>query len=164
MRAVVVLFVPALVALAGCGDGDDAAGTVTSVITPDQPPTTSVRPAAPATPRTDPALAPAPTAARTDLAGPPPTVPPGGSDVDRAIADVVARTGVDAAAVTLIAQDDVTWRDSSIGCPQEGMEYLQVLTEGTRVIVEADGQRFEYHRGGRRDLFYCASPHPPVGE
>jgi hypothetical protein len=44
------------------------------------------------------------------------------------------------------------------------MQYLQVLTEGTRIIVEADGRRFEYHRGGQRDLFYCAAPRPPVGE
>jgi hypothetical protein len=77
---------------------------------------------------------------------------------------VVARTGVDATAVVVIAEDAVTWRDSSIGCPQDGMQYLQVLTDGTRIVLEAAGQRFEYHRGGRRDLFHCPAPQPPVGE
>lgn len=171
-RATVILLGPALVAAltiaAGCGgSGDDGAGTVPSVITPDQPPTPSGPPSRPTRPTPGPADPGAPSStgpARTDLPGPPPTVAPGGTDVDRAVADVVARTGVDAAAVTVVAEDAVTWRDSSIGCPQKGMQYLQVLTEGTRIIVEADGQRFEYHRGGRRDLFYCATPHPPVGE
>lgn len=169
-RAPAILLGPVVVAALGtaaaCGDSvDDAAGTVPTVITPEQPPATSGAPVRPPTVPTVPARAPASTApGRTDLPGPPPTLPPGATDVDRALADVVARTGVDVAAVRVIAEDAVTWRDSSIGCPQKGMEYMQVLTEGTRIIVEAAGQRFEYHRGGRRDLFYCAAPHPPVGE
>ena len=94
----------------------------------------------------------------------PATLPPGDTDLDRAIADVVVRTGADPSTVVVVAEDEVTWRDSSIGCPQKGMAYLQVLTEGLRIILEVDGQRYQYHRGGRRDLFYCGDPQPPVGE
>ena len=63
-----------------------------------------------------------------------------------------------------MANEEVTWRDSAVGCPQKGMSYLQVLTDGTRIILQVGGRRFDYHAGGRRDLFYCANPQPPVGE
>jgi hypothetical protein len=78
--------------------------------------------------------------------------------------DVVRRTGADPDDIVVVANEEVTWRDSSAGCPQKGMSYLQVLTDGTRIILQVDNRRFEYHAGGQRDLFYCASPQPPVGE
>ena len=37
------------------------------------------------------------------------------------------------------------WPDSSLGCPQPGRTYLQVITPGYRVILSADGREYEYH-------------------
>jgi hypothetical protein len=40
--------------------------------------------------------------------------------------------------------------------------YPQVLTNGTRVVLEYDGKRYEYHSGGRRSAFLCENPEPPA--
>ena len=35
---------------------------------------------------------------------------------------------------------------------------------GTRIVLELDGTRYEYHSGGPRSIFLCEHPEPPVGE
>lgn len=50
---------------------------------------------------------------------------------------------------------EVTWRDSSLGCPASGGMYLQVLTPGYRIVVRAGDTLLEYHAaegGGRARL------------
>jgi len=37
------------------------------------------------------------------------------------------------------------WPDSSLGCPEEGMMYAQVLTPGYRIILEAEGSMTVFH-------------------
>jgi hypothetical protein len=156
-RAPVILAVPALVAaLAACGSDDDASSDTVAAVTAsgEQREPTGPGPTTPAT------------SVPADATVPPATTPSTGQgrDVDTAIADLVERAGVPADAITVVSSENVTWRDSSLGCPQKGMQYMQVLTEGVRIVLEADGQRYEYHGGGRRAVFYCAAPQPPVGE
>jgi hypothetical protein len=43
------------------------------------------------------------------------------------------------------------------------MIYLQVLTDGMLIVLEADGRRHEYHSGAG-DPFLCTTPRPPVGD
>jgi hypothetical protein len=165
-RVSVVLALPALVvALVACGSDDDAStDTVAAVTTsgdtsePTDPPRT-----APTSPPT--------TAPADDTAAPATTSPPSSGstvgrsrDVGRAVADLVERAGVAEDAIVVVSSENVTWRDSSLGCPQRDMQYMQVLTDGVRIVLEVDGQRYEYHGGGRRSVFYCATPEPPVGE
>lgn len=45
--------------------------------------------------------------------------------------------------ITLVSLDAQEFNDSSLGCPEPGMSYLQALTPGHRVVVEADGRRFD---------------------
>ena len=52
--------------------------------------------------------------------------------------------------VTALAVEAVEWPDSSLGCPEPGNAYLQVLTPGYRVVLEAGGQQVTYHTD-RRD-------------
>ena len=54
----------------------------------------------------------------------------------------------------------VTWRDSSIGCPRPGMQYMQVLTNGSRILLRANAVLYYYHSGGSRAPFLCAKPSP----
>ena len=35
------------------------------------------------------------------------------------------------------------------------MEYLQVLSDGARIILDVDGTQYNYHSGGERGLFLC---------
>jgi len=49
----------------------------------------------------------------------------------------------------------VQWSDSSLGCPQPEMMYLQVITPGFRVILQAQGQTYEYHTDQGRNAVLC---------
>ncbi len=78
------------------------------------------------------------------------------------------RLGVDPGAITTVCQEEVTWRDGSLGCPQPGMRYTQALVNGYRIVLEHDGTTYRYHGGGRRPPFLCEqdtarrrSPPPP---
>jgi hypothetical protein len=87
----------------------------------------------------------------------------GGHPTTDAVRDLARRTGVDPADIAVVSAEEVTWRDGSLGCPEPGMMYPQVLTNGSRVVLEADGRRYEYHAGGRRSAFLCENPEPPAG-
>ena len=86
---------------------------------------------------------------------------PGGSVVDQAKADLTKRLGVDAAQVTVVSSEDVTWPDGSLGCPEPGMYYTQALVPGNRTVLEAGGKQYSYHSGAHRAPFLCEQPQPP---
>lgn len=143
----------ALVVLVACGSSGDEAGGTVAPVTSDQPPpvpTTSAAPQPGGSAVTPPSESSAPSVRL--------------NDEQQAIADLARRNGVDPSAITTVSVQNVTWRDSSLGCPQQGMRYLQVLSDGVRVVLELDGKRYEYHSGRGRPPFYCPNPQKPVGE
>ncbi len=84
--------------------------------------------------------------------------------VQFAVADIARRLGVDQSAITALSVEDVTWSDSSLGCPEPGMAYMQVLTPGQLIKLGFEGQVHEYH-GGRSGMpRYCERPEPPVSD
>jgi hypothetical protein len=87
---------------------------------------------------------------------------PGGSVVDQAKADLTQRLGVDAAEVSVVSSEEVTWPDGSLGCPEPGMHYTQALVPGNRTVLEAGGKQYHYHSGGHRAPFLCEQPQPPA--
>ncbi len=48
----------------------------------------------------------------------------------------------------------VEWRDSSIGCPQPGVGYLQVITPGHKITLRAGGRVHTIHEANGR-AFMC---------
>ncbi|MBB5840335.1 hypothetical protein [Kribbella italica] len=78
--------------------------------------------------------------------------------LDHAKSDLAERAGVTVDEITLVSSEEVTWPDSSLGCPQPGMMYAQVLTSGSRIILSAGGRTYEYHSGGQRPPFLCETP------
>jgi len=52
------------------------------------------------------------------------------------------------AAVKVVSVETREFSDSSLDCPQPGMSYLQVITPGHRVLLEADGRRFDVRTSG----------------
>ena len=86
---------------------------------------------------------------------------PGGSVVDQAKADLVKRLGVDAAQVSVVSSEEVTWPDGSLGCPEPGMRYTQALVPGNRTVLEVGGTQYSYHSGAHRPPFLCEQPQPP---
>lgn len=49
--------------------------------------------------------------------------------------------------VAVISAENVRFKDGSLGCPQPGVQYTQALVNGMRVVVEADGRRYDYRFG-----------------
>jgi hypothetical protein len=56
--------------------------------------------------------------------------------------DLTARTGAE---VTLVSAEYVKWPDASLGNPEPGMAYAQVITPGYKIILIAGGAQYEYH-------------------
>lgn len=65
--------------------------------------------------------------------------------VRAAIADLAKQRAVDPSRISPLAVDAVEWPDASLGCPQPGRAYAQVITPGYRVTLGLDGQSFVYH-------------------
>jgi glucose/arabinose dehydrogenase len=47
--------------------------------------------------------------------------------------------------ISVVSVEAVEWPDASVGCPQPGMMYAQVVTPGYLVVLEAGAKRYEYH-------------------
>lgn len=62
---------------------------------------------------------------------------------------------VNAAGITLSAAEARQWRDSSLGCPREGMMYNQVITPGYLIILEAEGKTYEFHTSKSQNVILC---------
>lgn len=59
--------------------------------------------------------------------------------------------------ITLVHVEAVEWPDSSLGCPQPGMFYLQVITLGYRLILEHNGTQYIYHTDRGRRVVRCTT-------
>jgi hypothetical protein len=154
----------AVIALAACGSDDTGSGATSGTVpsVSDTTPGSSVPPSsAPpsSAPPSTPPLSMKPLPPASSLPGVPtdPTQPL----VTDAVADLARELGLSPGDVTVIAAREVTWPDGSLGCPEPGMMYTQALVDGTLVVLEANGQRYEYHGG--TPLVLCENPTPPVG-
>ena len=79
-------------------------------------------------------------------------------EVAAAIADTASRANVDPDEVLIAAWSPVTWNDGSLGCPQKGMAYTQVLVDGELLMLRVDQALFQYHSGRGGPFTYCANP------
>jgi hypothetical protein len=75
--------------------------------------------------------------------------------VERAVDDLSQRLGVPAADITVLRAEAVVWPDSSRGCPQPGMSYLMVLTDGAWIVLAHDGTVYEYHTDAVGNVALC---------
>lgn len=71
--------------------------------------------------------------------------------------DLASRQAVSVDEITVRETTQVEWSDSSLDCPQPGMDYLQVITPGYRIVLEANGQLYEYHTNRDTYFVYCES-------
>ena len=91
----------------------------------------------------------------------------GGGDIDPglspvipvAVADLAERLGLSESEIEVTAAYLVTWPDASLGCPEPGMQYAQVVTDGAVIELKADEMTYSYHMGGSRYRpFLCETP------
>ena len=87
------------------------------------------------------------------------TLPPPTSGLEKLIEktqeDLAQRLSISKTEISLVEAVEVEWSDSSLGCPEPGMEYLQVLTPGYRILLEANGSQYEYHSNRDAYVVYC---------
>ena len=75
--------------------------------------------------------------------------------VATARSDLATRLQVPLEEINIIERTEKTWPDGSMGCPRPGMQYTQSLVEGSLLVLEVQGTRYNYHAGGGRDYFLC---------
>jgi hypothetical protein len=75
--------------------------------------------------------------------------------VQDAVNDLAQRLGIAPEAIEVIEARAAVWSDTSMGCPQPDMRYLQVPQDGAFIQLSASGKLYNYHYGGRRGLFLC---------
>lgn len=161
----VMILLLALAMLAGCGGVEPSSLEPTATALPPAPSPTPV-PTLPASATPQPATA-TPTVEREEepemsTPSPEPTTPAGsGPLVEQARQDLAQRLDIDPAEIEVVSMESVVWPDSSLGCPQPGMAYMQVLRDGYRIQLRAGGRIYFYHGGGSRGPFLCENPATP---
>ena len=81
---------------------------------------------------------------------------------DMAVQDLAAKLGAKPGDIDVLEARYVTWPDSSLGCPQPDMGYLQALTEGLLIVLRNRGASYHYHGRSEGPPFYCEHPRKPV--
>lgn len=72
--------------------------------------------------------------------------------VARARSDLAERLGIYTDAIETISVEAVDWPDACLGISTKGIFCAQVVTPGYRILLEFDGQRYEY-RSDRHEMF-----------
>lgn len=131
-RSLVIVLLLLLLVTA-CGQEEEA--TTAAPTTPPPQPTQTAVPSPEPTPLPTPAL--------------PPLSPAETPAVEEAIAYLAAELGIAPEQIQLVSIEEVVWPDSSLGCPQPGMAYAQVLIPGFRVRLASGGREYDLHMGQR---------------
>jgi hypothetical protein len=78
--------------------------------------------------------------------------------IQQAVSDLARNESISTASIELVSYEEVTWPDTSLGCPHPDMKYLQVPQDGARIILRTADREFVYHSGGGQPPFLCARP------
>ncbi len=65
-------------------------------------------------------------------------------------------------AIELDKAEAVDWPDASLGCPEKGMMYAQMLTPGYRVSLKSGGKSYAVHVGAGRAVVCGGTAKPPA--
>ena len=55
--------------------------------------------------------------------------------------------GIAEAEIELVSIREVPWPDTSLGVPEPGKVYAQVIVPGFRIVLSAKGEEYVYHTG-----------------
>lgn len=77
--------------------------------------------------------------------------------VDLVLNDAATQLGVEPSALSITSIEPMDWPDSSLGCPEDGGVYAQVISPGYRIIVTDGAASLEYHTGPNDIIVACSS-------
>jgi hypothetical protein len=83
------------------------------------------------------------------------TPPEASSAIDAALSDAASHLGVNREQLAVVQVQPRQWPDSSLGCPQPGQLYSQVVTPGYLVVISTAGKQLEYHTDERARVMLC---------
>jgi hypothetical protein len=91
---------------------------------------------------------------------------PGAPDTMEKLLDLVKddlsrRIGAGRDQINVAQTQRVQWPDSSLGCPEPGMNYLMVITPGYRIVLEVAGREYYYHANENEYFVYCPNSQLP---
>ena len=64
---------------------------------------------------------------------------------DAAVADLAERLQIDNETINVVSSEFVEWPDSCVGIQRPGVACAEVITIGFRILLDADGDSYEYH-------------------
>jgi hypothetical protein len=70
-------------------------------------------------------------------------------------ADLVDRSGSELVDIQVVRAEAVVWNDGSLGCPQPGEFYIQVLIDGYWVVLEVDEVEYDYRVSDKGSFKLC---------
>jgi hypothetical protein len=79
----------------------------------------------------------------------------GRETVSQARVELAGELGIPVDEVNVVQAEKTRWSDSSLGCPEEGKMYAQAITPGYQVILEVDGQQYDYRANDQGLLKRC---------
>jgi hypothetical protein len=106
-------------------------------------------------------LTPEPTRSGPPREAPDPVNPdPEAAMIQATTRDLAFRLQLDVSEVSVMDVQAVDWPDSSLGCPAPGTGYLDVITPGFQIILEAQGTTYTYHTDTRSTYVLCVDGQP----
>ncbi len=83
--------------------------------------------------------------------------------LDSILSEAAALANVAREQLVIVRAESVVWNDGSLGCPEPGMMYTQMLVNGYWVVTEAAGKTYDYRvsSGGSFRLCPPGQGHPP---
>ena len=75
--------------------------------------------------------------------------------VEKARTDLMKRLDISSDQIRVVEAMLVDWPDTSLGCPQPGMVYAQVITPGYYIVLEAKEQQYPYHTDLEEQVILC---------
>lgn len=72
-----------------------------------------------------------------------------------AISDAASRLKVASDTIQVASVKATDWPDTSLGCPQPGMFYAQVIVQGYTIVLSAGQTQIEYHADKRGRVVTC---------
>lgn len=75
--------------------------------------------------------------------------------VQMAKEDLARTLGLAPEVIQLVSVEAADWPDASLGCPQRGMMYAQVITPGFRIVLDAAVQSYDYHTDKHSSVVLC---------
>src|SRR5947209_1517667 len=84
------------------------------------------------------------------------SVDPNNPAVQGALADAASHLGTGPQDLRVTQVEARQWPDSSLGCPQPGLLYSQIVTPGYLIVISSSsGKQLEYHADTRGRAVLC---------